>query len=56
MELCSFCINCLDLTVLNDRISETILSLTLELLSEMNDAGKIPDIFWKHIRALIFSY
>lgn len=56
MELCNFCINCLDLTVLNDSICETILSLVLELLSEMNDAGKIPDIFYKHIRALVFRF
>ncbi|CAG9539926.1 unnamed protein product [Cercopithifilaria johnstoni] len=56
MELCNFCINCLDLTVLNDRISETILGLVLELLSEMNDAEKMPNIFYKHIRALIFRF
>ncbi|MCP9263658.1 hypothetical protein DINM_007045 [Dirofilaria immitis] len=56
MKLCNFCINCLDLTLLNDRISETILSLVLEVLSEMNDAGKIPDIFYKHIRGLVFRF
>ncbi|EJW78322.1 hypothetical protein WUBG_10768, partial [Wuchereria bancrofti] len=54
MELCNFCISCLDLTTLNDCMSEIILSLVLELLSEMNNAEKISDAFYKHIRALIF--
>ncbi|VDK71337.1 unnamed protein product [Litomosoides sigmodontis] len=56
IELCNFCINCLDLAVLNDGVPETILSLVLELLSEINDAEKIPNIFYKHIRALIFRF
>ncbi|KAL3995651.1 U3 small nucleolar RNA-associated protein 10 family protein [Acanthocheilonema viteae] len=56
MELCNFCIECLDLTVLNDHISETILGLVLKLLSEINDAEQMPIIFYKHIRALIFRF
>ncbi|VDM08208.1 unnamed protein product [Wuchereria bancrofti] len=56
MELCNFCISCLDLTTLNDCMSEIILSLVLELLSEMNNAEKISDAFYKHIRALIFRF
>uniref|UniRef100_A0A158Q7F4 HEAT repeat-containing protein 1 n=1 Tax=Elaeophora elaphi TaxID=1147741 RepID=A0A158Q7F4_9BILA len=56
MELCNFCVNCLDLTVLNDRISETILGLVMELLSETSDAEKMPNIFYKHIRVLIFRF
>uniref|UniRef100_A0A1I7VD57 HEAT repeat-containing protein 1 n=1 Tax=Loa loa TaxID=7209 RepID=A0A1I7VD57_LOALO len=56
MELCNFCINCLDLTVLNDRISEIILSLVFDLISEMNGSGKIADIFYKHMRALVFRF
>ncbi|KAK6105041.1 U3 small nucleolar RNA-associated protein 10 family protein [Brugia pahangi] len=56
IELCNFCINCLDLTALNDCMSEIILSLVLELLSEVNNAEKISDTFYKHIRALVFRF
>lgn len=56
MELCNFCVNCLDLTVLNNRISELIVSLVLELMSEMGGAEKISEVFYKHMRGLVFRF
>ncbi|VDN03335.1 unnamed protein product [Thelazia callipaeda] len=55
-ELCSFCISCLDLCMLNDHISKVIFNSIYESLSKRKAIAKIPSTFWKYVRTLAFRF
>lgn len=52
-EVCSFFINCLEPSVLDDHAADVIFNLVFDLLSEVDDTKKIPDSFYKYVRVLV---